>query len=49
LLDKQLDHYSIEGIASMCGFSTISTFNTNFKRITGVTPSYYRENRDLIK
>lgn len=39
------DKYSVEGIASMVGFSSISTFNSNFKSITGLTPSYFRKNR----
>jgi len=44
LIDKRYDHYSIEGIASEVGFSSISVFNANFKRITGLTPSYFRKN-----
>lgn len=39
------DKYSIEGIAKMVGFSSISSFNSNFKSITGLTPSYFRKNR----
>lgn len=39
------DKYSIEGIATMVGFNSISSFNSNFKTITGITPSFYRKNR----
>lgn len=36
-------HYSIEGISSMVGFHSVSSFNANFKSITGLTPSYFRK------
>lgn len=42
LISKEHQHFSIEGIAQMVGFGSISTFNTSFKRITGLTPSYFR-------
>lgn len=42
LISPKHKHYSIEGIAQMVGFGSISTFNTSFKRITGLTPSYFR-------
>jgi len=35
-------HFSIEGIAELVGFKSSSTFNSQFKKETGVTPSYYR-------
>jgi AraC-like DNA-binding protein len=44
LVDEKYDHYSIEGIATSVGFSSLSTFNSNFKSITGLTPSYFRKN-----
>lgn len=34
-------HLSIEGMGQECGFSNRSSFNRNFKLITGVTPSEY--------
>ena len=40
--DKNYDHYSIEGISQLVGYRSISSFNVNFKRIAGITPSYYR-------
>lgn len=45
LANPENDHYSIEGIATTVGFSSISAFNSNFKKITGITPSYFRNNR----
>lgn len=42
LISNEHQHFSIEGIAQMVGFGSISTFNTSFKRITGLTPSYFR-------
>lgn len=44
LLSPKHAHYSIEGIANLAGFSSVSTFNSNFKAITGLTPSYFRKN-----
>lgn len=45
LMDEKLDHFSIEAIAEMVGFSSISSFNENFKKVTGLTPSYFRKAR----
>lgn len=45
LASSDFDHYSIEGVAKDVGFASISTFNSNFKKITGITPSYFRKNR----
>ncbi len=42
LIAKEYQHYSIEGVAKEVGFSSISVFNSHFKRITGLTPSYFR-------
>ena len=36
--------YSIEAIAKDAGFKTVSSFNPAFKRITGVTPSVFKNN-----
>lgn len=46
LLDSTNDKYSLEAIAGMVGFTSISSFNTNFKKNTGITPSYFRNHRD---
>ena len=43
LASKEHDCYCIDGISKMVGFSSISAFNSNFKSITGLTPSYYRK------
>jgi AraC-like DNA-binding protein len=44
LIDKEYDHFSIEGVAKTIGYNTISTFNSSFKKETGLTPSYFRKN-----
>ncbi len=33
---------SISDIAMLCGFSSLRTFNNTFRRITGITPTAYR-------
>ncbi len=43
LLSENKKHYSILGIAYECGFNSKSTFNTLFKKYTGLTPSEYRK------
>lgn len=45
LVDQKYAHFSIEGIATSVGFSSLSAFNSNFKSITGLTPSYFRKNQ----
>ncbi len=37
------EHYSINEVCDYVGFQTISNFNKQFKRITGITPSQFRE------
>ena len=44
LTDEKFNHFSIEGVATSVGFSSLSAFNSNFKSITGLTPSYFRNN-----
>jgi AraC-like DNA-binding protein len=44
LADRTYDKYSINGIAEMVGFKSLSAFNSGFKKATGLTPSYYRNN-----
>lgn len=45
LASAEYDHYSIEGIAKMVGYTSISSFNTSFKKITGLTPSHFKKLR----
>ncbi len=47
LINKNFDHYSIEGIAQSVGYKSISTFNSTFKKETGITPSYFRKMNQL--
>lgn len=43
LSSYEYDHYSIQGIATHVGFKSVSAFNASFKKITGITPSYFRK------
>lgn len=43
LKDPSKDHYSIAGISSECGFNSLSSFNSAFKKYTQQTPSAYRK------
>ncbi len=43
LVDPSYQHYSIEGVAKEVGYSSISVFNSSFKKITGITPSQLRK------
>ncbi len=47
--DKNYDHYSIEGVSQIVGYRSISSFNVNFKKITGITPSYYRNKIEHLR
>jgi len=42
LQNPEFKNYSIEGIANLCGFSSRSSFNNAFKKITGKTPSEFK-------
>ena len=44
LSDSKYSKYSIAGIAEMSGYKTRAAFNLSFKKITGLTPSYYQKN-----
>lgn len=44
LTSKKYLHYSIEGIAQTVGYHNLSSFNSAFKRLTGTTPSKFKEN-----
>ncbi len=45
--EEEMNHLSIEGIASKVGFKSKSSFNACFKKATGKTPSRYK--RDMKK
>ncbi|SEP92050.1 helix-turn-helix domain-containing protein [Flavobacterium urocaniciphilum] len=38
------DHYSILGIATSVGFKNKATFNLNFKKFKGISPTEYKQN-----
>ncbi|MFT6502004.1 MAG: AraC-like DNA-binding protein [Crocinitomicaceae bacterium] len=42
LVDEEFDHFSIEGIAISVGYRNLSSFNAAFKKESGITPSYFR-------
>ncbi len=43
LSNREMDIYSIEGIADMAGFQSKSVFNRVFKEATGIHPSVFRK------
>lgn len=43
LLSEEKSHLSIAGIAEESGFTSTSSFNLNFKKSTGSTPSGYKQ------
>jgi len=48
LLIYEYRNYTIEGIGETVGFHSKATFNTAFKKITGVTPSFFKNNSSKI-
>ena len=42
LTDEKYSHLSIEGIGQMAGYHSRTAFINNFKKITGLTPSYFK-------
>lgn len=49
LISDEYRNYSIEGIAKSCGFNSRVTFNNVFNKLTGITPSFFRENAHKAK
>ncbi|MBN2892674.1 MAG: tetratricopeptide repeat protein [Bacteroidales bacterium] len=47
LLNPEFQNYTIEGIAKSVGFHSKATFNTAFKKFTGVTPSFFKNNTNI--
>ena len=45
MADPAFEHYSILGLAMEAGFKSKSTFNAVFKKMTGMTPSKFRNNQ----
>ncbi len=43
LLDDNFNHLTIEGIGNVVGFNSKSSFNSSFKKHTGVTPSSFKK------
>jgi AraC-like DNA-binding protein len=48
LITKEGNMYTIEAIANMVGFHSKSSFNTSFKKLTGYTPSDFRNKNKNI-
>jgi tetratricopeptide (TPR) repeat protein len=44
LADKKFNHITIEGIARETGFRSMPSFNRAFKNLTGVSPSFFKQN-----
>ena len=49
LISSDYSYYSIEGVGEAVGFHSKATFNTAFKKFTGVTPSFYKENAEKFE
>ncbi len=44
LISESHSHLKIAEIAYECGFNTLSSFNSSFKKTTGLTPSQFKNN-----
>jgi len=42
LIEKSYDYFSIAGIVTSVGYRNLSSFNVAFKKVSGITPSYFR-------
>jgi AraC-like DNA-binding protein len=42
-----LDKFTMETVASNCGFTSLSVFNRSFKKETGITPTYFNKSLNL--
>jgi len=43
ILDKSQENLTLDAIAKMVGYNSRTVFISNFKKITGITPSFFRE------
>ncbi len=43
LINKKYNHISTEGIGQMVGYNSRNVFYSNFKKHTGLTPSYFKK------
>lgn len=43
ILDNKYEHLSLEAIARMVGYNSRTSFISNFKKFTGLTPSFFRD------
>jgi len=43
MTDSKYNHISLEGIGQMVGYNSRTVFYNNFKKVTGLTPPYFRE------
>lgn len=48
LIDSDYDKYTIEAIALKSGFRNRTSFNNAFKHFTGLTPSFFKKNRQKL-
>lgn len=45
LTDEQFDKYTMDALAEMCGFNNRATFNSAFKKETGLSPSFFKKEK----
>ena len=48
-VDLRTTDHSISRIAQRCGFESVSYYTRVFKKLTGVTPGYYRQHRGQLE
>jgi AraC-like DNA-binding protein len=48
MADPSFSHYTLEALGREAGFAAKSTYQAAFKKITGITPSQYRNTHRLI-